>query len=296
MATTPPSAAVPPDPAAAPTRPAWQRNLPNVLTLARLAMTIAFVAILSIYRFPDTNSWALPTALILFIVAALTDALDGYLARRWNAVSVFGRIMDPFADKILILGAFVMLAGPSFLSSDDWTYAHTSGVLPWMVVVILGRELLVTTIRAVMESRGINFSAARSGKLKMIAQSVGVPAILLLVIAADGIYDNPLAAMQRELPALRDRATAAGASLDTSAMEAVSDELAAPNADIREWMQSQTESMKQGEGALKIFTDASTVQDLATLAFWIALAVTVITALSAIPYITRAITALRKPA
>jgi len=250
-------------------------------------MTAAFVAVLSIYRFPDTNAWALPVALVLFVVAALTDALDGYLARKWQVVSVFGRIMDPFADKVLILGAFVMLAGPQFFATDELLWTQVAGVTPWMVVVILGRELLVTTIRAVLESQGVDFSAKWSGKVKMIVQSVGIPVIMLIVIGADRIYDNPLVSLNRQIPELRARAMHAGASLDSRALEAIRDAMAAQNAQIEAWTQS--------EGARTIFTDASRVQDFATLAYGIALAITVITAVSAVPYITRAISALRKP-
>ncbi|TVQ75526.1 MAG: CDP-diacylglycerol--glycerol-3-phosphate 3-phosphatidyltransferase [Phycisphaeraceae bacterium] len=159
-----------------------QRKIPNALTIARIVMAAVFVALLSLYRFPDTHTWALVTAFLLFIAAALTDALDGYLARRWNAVSIFGRIADPFADKVLIIAAFVLLAGGQFTIPDSTTQA--SGILPWMVVVIIARELLVTTIRATLEARGIDFSASASGKWKMIAQSVGVPAILLILLIA----------------------------------------------------------------------------------------------------------------
>ena len=268
-------------------RPAWQRHLPNALTLARLAMTVAFVAVLSIYRFPDTNPWALPTALVLFIIAALTDAADGWLARRWNVVSVFGRIMDPFADKILILGAFVMLAGPQFLSSDEFVHAQMSGVATWMVVIILSRELLVTTIRAVLESRGVDFSAALSGKLKMIVQSIGVPVILLLVILADRGYDNPGVAAQRAMSSMRQQALRAGASLDASALQHIDSSIEPMTARLHQWAESLEPNT--------LMDQADRATTLAGLAFWTAVLITLITALSAIPYITRAITALQPP-
>jgi CDP-diacylglycerol--glycerol-3-phosphate 3-phosphatidyltransferase len=155
-----------------------QRALPNLLTMLRLVLTVGLLVLLSLYRYPDTHAWALPVATAIFIVAAVTDALDGYLARRWQVISVFGRIMDPLADKILVLGTFVMLAGASFVASDG---AIVSGVHAWMVVVILSRELLITTMRGVLEGRGVDFSASLTGKLKMIAQSVGAPIIMLLV-------------------------------------------------------------------------------------------------------------------
>ena len=109
-----------------------RQHIPNAMTLARLGMTIAFVALLSLYEYrTNQDSILLPAALVLFVVAALTDALDGYLARKWGVVSVFGRIMDPTADKLLILGAFIMLASPSFTGGDDSRY-QVSGVSSWM--------------------------------------------------------------------------------------------------------------------------------------------------------------------
>ena len=112
-------------------------------------------------------------ALAGFVTASVTDALDGYLARRWDAVSTFGRIADPLADKILVLGTLVMLAGPNLNT--------VSGVEAWMVVVILTRELLVTALRGYYEARGLDFSAGLAGKAKMIAQAAGLGLILFAV-------------------------------------------------------------------------------------------------------------------
>ncbi len=162
-----------------------QRQIPNLLTFGRVVLAAVFFALLAIYDLhpPTSPDLLLVAAVVIFVIAALTDALDGYLARKWNAVSVFGRVMDPFADKILILGAFVMLAGANFAR---WTVhgqpTMASGVETWMVVVILGRELLITSLRGMVESRGISFAAIGAGKIKMIAQSVAVPIILLCVI------------------------------------------------------------------------------------------------------------------
>lgn len=158
----------------------WRARTPNALTLLRLLLTVVFVAVLSA---GDTSDRTLLIAAAgFFIVAAITDALDGFLARKWNAISRFGRVMDPFADKLLILGAFVLLAGPAFagLTTEGAAYQR-SGVAPWMAVLILGRELLITSLRGLLESEGIDFSASWSGKIKMIAQSITVPAILLLL-------------------------------------------------------------------------------------------------------------------
>lgn len=165
----------PTEPEAVPSPPGgWRAHTPNALTIARLVMTVAVVACLAGASTSDTPR--LVAAAILFTLAALTDALDGYLARKWHAVSRFGRVMDPLADKLLVLGTFAMLAAPGL---------ETLGVQAWMVVVILARELLVTSLRGVYETLGVDFSATLSGKLKMIAQSVAAPALLLLPALTD---------------------------------------------------------------------------------------------------------------
>ncbi len=163
-------------------------QLPNQLTVLRLILSAALFVVLAIYRYegPDEPRTALLfTAVALFVIAAITDALDGYFARRWNVISKFGRVMDPFADKILVLGALILLAGPGFVipaaASAERAGRLITGVEPWMVIVILARELLVTGIRGEIEGSGIQFAAKTPGKLKMILQSVVVPVVLLLV-------------------------------------------------------------------------------------------------------------------
>jgi CDP-diacylglycerol--glycerol-3-phosphate 3-phosphatidyltransferase len=168
----------------------YRRWLPNALTTARLVIAAAFFVQLSVWEYPVRELlvtakepvWRYLIAAGLFGLAALTDALDGPLARRWHVVSKFGRVMDPFADKVLVVGAFVMLAGPAFgieLARGD--HFQVSGVWPWMVVVILGRELLVTSIRAVAEQDGVDFSADWTGKAKMILQACVIPFILVML-------------------------------------------------------------------------------------------------------------------
>ena len=151
-----------------------QRNLPNALTILRLILAAAFFAALNLYDFPDGNILWAHAANALFVLAVITDALDGYLARRWDVVSAFGRLMDPFCDKVLVLGAFIYLAGPNFEMSDAAANGETltmaSGLYTWMVILILARELLVTGIRGVIESAGVSFGSMLSGKLKMILQ------------------------------------------------------------------------------------------------------------------------------
>jgi CDP-diacylglycerol--glycerol-3-phosphate 3-phosphatidyltransferase len=173
-----------PDPSSAPAPTDFRRHIPNILTLSRLAWAILFFIVISNWSYAaspllrgEQLDWYLIGAALLFAIAAATDFLDGYLARKWNVVSAFGRIMDPFADKLLIIGGFILLAGPSF----TYQGSQVSGVFPWMAIVILGRELLVTSLRAAVEGKGHSFAATASGKWKMILQSAAIPAILILL-------------------------------------------------------------------------------------------------------------------
>ena len=161
------------------------RSLPNQLTLLRLVLAAVFFLILNLYKYPDGPQWAILLAFGLFILAALTDWLDGYLARKWQVESTFGRIMDPFCDKVLVLGALVYLSGRRFVDpvaiANHEFLTMASGVYPWMVTLMLARELLVTGIRGEMESTGVKFGANLFGKLKMIFQSVGIPVIIFII-------------------------------------------------------------------------------------------------------------------
>src|SRR5437867_12578728 len=94
--------------------PILWRNLPNALTVLRLILAGAFFAALNAFRYPDQHAGWGNAAIVLFVAAVTTDAFDGYLARKWHVESIFGRIMDPFCDKVLILGAFIYLTGPRF--------------------------------------------------------------------------------------------------------------------------------------------------------------------------------------
>ena len=131
-------------------------TVPNVLSAARLGIAIAcFVAI-------EQRSWG--WALALFLTAALTDWVDGWWARRFGQVSRLGRIFDPLVDKVLVCGAFVLLAARG----------EGAAIAPWMAVVVVVRELVVTALRAEMERMGHDFSAGLSGKLKMVLQCAAV--------------------------------------------------------------------------------------------------------------------------
>lgn len=150
-------------------------NLPNALTLSRLVLGFVFFALLGWSGKLMATEGALPesffydapsllrTGFVIFLIAAITDTLDGQIARAWQLETDFGRIADPFADKVIICGAFVFLSG-----------FPESYIRPWMVVVVLAREFLVNGIRGFAESRGVKFGADKSGKAKMFAQCVAV--------------------------------------------------------------------------------------------------------------------------
>ena len=109
-------------------------------------------------------------SLFIFLVAAATDWIDGFWARRYGQVTVLGRIFDPFVDKVIICGAFIFLVA-----------SPESKVTAWMAVVVTGREMLVTVIRSYFEQQGTDFSAKMAGKLKMVLQCVAVVASLYLL-------------------------------------------------------------------------------------------------------------------
>ena len=165
---------------------AVRRSLPNGLTMLRLVLAAAFFATLNAYRYPDENVVWAHIAVWLFVLAAVTDAFDGYLARKWDATSTFGRIMDPFCDKVLVLGGFIYMAGPRFLV-PQWVeegsfFTMATGIYPWMVAVMLARELLVTGFRGEAEAMGVSFGSNWWGKWKMILQSITIPTVIFFAI------------------------------------------------------------------------------------------------------------------
>jgi CDP-diacylglycerol--glycerol-3-phosphate 3-phosphatidyltransferase len=135
-------------------------NVPNVLTGVRFVLAIVVFVLIPFERYLE--------ATIVFVLAAGTDWIDGWWARKYNQVTKLGRIFDPFVDKIIICGAFTFLAAE-----------RGSGILPWMAVVVMGREMLVTAIRGFIEQQGGDFSAQMAGKLKMVFQCVAVVASLV---------------------------------------------------------------------------------------------------------------------
>jgi len=142
-------------------------NTPNIITLSRLVLSIVVFGLMSYGNFYS--------AFWVFVIAASTDWVDGYIARRTSQVTQLGRILDPFCDKIIICGAYILVAIQS-AKLDDTPWFLITG---WMAVLIVGRELLVTMLRGYIEQQGGDFSANMSGKLKMVFQCIAVGGCLL---------------------------------------------------------------------------------------------------------------------
>ena len=160
------------------------RHVPNLLTGARLVLAAVFFALLGFYQYEGRGQGLLNVAFIIYCVALVTDFLDGYLARLWKVEGAFGRVVDPFVDKVLVIGSFIFFAGKNFIIPSPpgkYVVYTITGVAPWMVVVILARELLVTSFRGLGEGTGQNFGAAFSGKVKMAVQSVTILVVLVYV-------------------------------------------------------------------------------------------------------------------
>lgn len=136
-------------------------NLPNVLTMGRVVM----IPVVLWYLTRGTPESAYIAAW-LYGAAAVTDLLDGYLARKRNLVSVFGKFLDPLADKLLVMATLVYMV-------------QLGRIAPWIVVVLLGRELSVTSLRSIASSEGVVIAAGETGKWKAALQMVGVLGLVL---------------------------------------------------------------------------------------------------------------------
>ena len=136
-------------------------HIPNSLTGLRiLSIPILIVVLLSRFDGKELVAFA------IFVLAALTDTLDGLIARRKKQTSVFGQLIDPLADKLLITAALICLV-------------ELGSVSAWMVIIIIGREIAVTGFRAIASSKGINLSASRLGKNKMILETITISSLIL---------------------------------------------------------------------------------------------------------------------
>lgn len=145
----------------------WYKKLPNWLTFIRLALIPVFVVFLV-----DPSRASLNIAAVIFVLAAVTDYADGILARRYAAITDFGKLFDPLADKILVMAALVMLVSVR----DEQCVSFVPG---WMVVLILAREFWVTGLRAYAAKGGTIVAAKSGGKVKSFLQMVAILALLL---------------------------------------------------------------------------------------------------------------------
>jgi CDP-diacylglycerol--glycerol-3-phosphate 3-phosphatidyltransferase len=160
------------------------RLIPNILTFGRLVLTVIFL-IMILYAPPRYAQGEIPfpgfldIAFILFIVAGLTDLIDGTIARKLNVASKFGRMVDPLADKVLVCGAFICFAiigEPKLFNFSPVVLA----IIHWSVAgILIAREVYVTVLRHVAEARGVNFAATVSGKIKMFLQSFAIGTVII---------------------------------------------------------------------------------------------------------------------
>ncbi len=163
--------------------PHWL-NLANLLTLSRLVLAFVLFGLMAF------EMWIV--SLGVFGVAAFTDWLDGYVARRQGLVSSLGRVLDPLVDKVLICGAFVFLLPLG--TKEGW-------LLPWMVTVVIARELIISGLRDQLESMGAAFGADMLGKIKMTLQCA---ALIAIFVALEAQFRSGIGIVPQELALIRD--------------------------------------------------------------------------------------------
>jgi len=157
--------------------------IPNILTFGRLVLTVIFLVMILYTPAPNAENRKsfLDIALALFVIAGITDIVDGPIARKLNVTSKFGRMTDPLVDKILVCGAFVCFAvigEPKLFGFGKATLA----AIQWSVAAILIlREVYVTVLRHIAEARGVNFAATISGKIKMFLQSFAIGTVIVKI-------------------------------------------------------------------------------------------------------------------
>ena len=143
-------------------------NLPNSITLSRIFSIPLLIWTLTTNRFNHLDGQQELLASALFIAAAITDGIDGYLARKRGQITTMGMLLDPLADKLLIAAAFILLV-----------QFNPSLVPAWVAIVIIGREFLVSGLRSIAASEGFTIEASDLGKFKMVVQIVSVVAVIL---------------------------------------------------------------------------------------------------------------------
>jgi CDP-diacylglycerol--glycerol-3-phosphate 3-phosphatidyltransferase len=146
-------------------------NLPNKITVGRFALALVFFAYFVLADLEHASEWWKPfVAGWVFGLAVASDALDGYYARKLGLQSDFGRIADPVVDKVVVSGGLILLAACGW--ARPW-------LPPWLVVLVIAREFMVSGLRGFIEARGVAFPARWDGKLKMILQCIAIPLVLL---------------------------------------------------------------------------------------------------------------------
>lgn len=143
-------------------------NLPNSITLSRVATVPVLIWLLSAHSPIHTPGLQEAAASLLFVAAAITDGLDGYLARKRQQITTIGMLLDPLADKLLITAAYIALVA-----------YNPRMVPPWIAVLIIGREFLVSGLRSIAAAEGFTITASEIGKLKTVLQIVSVTAAIL---------------------------------------------------------------------------------------------------------------------
>lgn len=144
-------------------------NLPNKLTVLRVCMVPVFVVLMLVSGLGDAGKYA---ATAVFILASMTDWMDGYLARKNNLVTDFGKFMDPIADKLLVCSAMICLVEKGKLAA-------------WMVIIIIGREFIISGFRLVASDKGTVIAASYWGKFKTVFQMIMV---ILLILDLGGVF------------------------------------------------------------------------------------------------------------
>lgn len=139
----------------------WKRKLPNILTLLRML----FVPFILVLLYKDSTFRGFIAA-VLFILAAITDYLDGYFARKFNVVSLLGKFLDPVSDKLLVSSSLIMLS-------------HLDRVHIFVVIILLSRDTLIGGLRSVAAAEGVIIAAGDLGKWKTAVQMVGIPALMI---------------------------------------------------------------------------------------------------------------------
>jgi len=155
--------------------------IPHILTFGRLVLTIVFLIMILYSPYVQSRPFFLDIAFVLFVIAGLTDIVDGAIARKLGVASKFGRMVDPLADKILVCGTFICFA----IIGEPKLFGFGKGTLAaihWSVAgIIILREAYVTALRHIAEARGVNFAATFSGKIKMFLQSFAIGMVIMKI-------------------------------------------------------------------------------------------------------------------